>query len=1055
MFERFSSHPVRGARSIARILSAVVALLGASVLLGRAGVLSDLASIVPGAVGMNLNSAVGFCLAGIGVWLSLARGATRFFGQSLLAAAAVLAFAHLAREFAGATLPVGALAFRDEFEAASGTAGGRASTVTALCFLLVSSGHLLSLAKRATLASIGQCLVVVVALLAVHALFGYAYGVDSVYRLPPATTMALNSAIAFVLLAGACFHASAERGIGSVLTDPGPGGTLLRRMLPVLLVTPLLLGWIAVRGMSAGRFDLGFALALISSGSAALMLGFLAWTVHSVRSSDDKLLSAVRELAASERMFRVSFENAFVGMAHLDRSRRWLRVNARLAALLGYTEDALRDRRLDELVHPAHFAELDERLTEIERGHADVYTGEARWIARDGRLLWFDAHASARRSEDGTFQHFILVVQDVTEAKRAAEQLHIQARSLEAAATGISICDMREADDPIVYVNSAFERLTGYSRDEVIGRNCRFLSALAPDQAELEEVRAALRAGRACTVVLRNFTKEGVLFWNELSLSPVLDERGLVTHYIGIQKDITESRRLAADIDTSLRSALEERARALEATRARDVLLAIVSHELRSPLNSIRLWTSVLQADESANPATVQKALLQIESSVETQSRLIADLLDVSRIASGRMALEREELDLRTVVDEVNAEFGPAAERRGVQFTTTALASDVAIDGDRVRLKQVVRNLLENALKFTPRGGHIELQIATLAGEVELCIRDDGAGIDPDDLAHVFDQFWQAASDSSRRKGGLGLGLSIVKLIVERHGGRVRAESAGVGHGSTFFVTLPTVPSSSTTAARSAPLADVVTPLAADVLVVDDEAGTAEALALALQMRGLQVRVAHDGPGALRAIAALRPRVLISDLMMPGMNGFELLRRVRELERDGSTPRIHAIAISGRVDPVDLWRSRRAGFDAYMPKPIRVQAVVNWIRESLSQPERTTAERVRVLVVAEPESWIDALRGAGHEVHVAKDAAEAQALAARARPQLLVIDLEHVRGDALALSRTLREDQLSLFVVALTNRSARELDPAVFDAVLSKPVELEAVERILKQARTA
>lgn len=1055
MFERFSTLPVRGAPTVARILAAAVALLGAAVLLDRAGILASHASIVPGAVEMNRYSAIGFCLAGVGLWLSLGRGAPGLFGRALLAILAVLALGHVVRELTGLPLPIRALVFRDELTPATGAASGRVSTVTALCFLLASVGYLLGRAKSNALTSFGQCLVIVVALLAVHALFGYAYGVDSVHRLPSATTMALNSAVAFGMLACGCFYASADRGIGAVLTDPGPSGTLLRRMLPVLLLTPLLLGWLALRGMDDGDFDLGFALALMSSGSAALMLGFLAWTVLSLRSSDRKLHAAVQDLAASERRFRVSFENAFVGMAHLDAARRWTLVNSRLATLLGYTEDALRERRLEELVHPAHQAQLAEELAAIEEGRSDVYTGRQRWLARDGRVMWFDVHVTARRSESGAFRHFIFVLQDVTDAVRAAEQLRIQARSLEAAATGITICDMREDGDPIVYVNEAFERLTGYTRAEIVGKNCRFLNRLAPDQPELDEVRAALRDGRACTVVLKNFTKDGALFWNELSLSPVLDEWGEVTHFIGVQKDITESRRLTAESEASLQTALEERARALEATRARDVLLAIVSHELRSPLNSIRLWASVLQADPNADPATIQKGVQQIEASVETQSRLIADLLDVSRIASGRMALERAELDLCVLVDEVVTEFRPAAERRGIHVDTTAPANDgVAIDGDAGRLKQVVRNLLENALKFTPRGGHIGIAIEPSEKEVELRVTDDGAGIEADDLPHVFDQFWQAANDSSRRKGGLGLGLSIVKLIVERHDGRVEAQSAGAGHGTTFRVHLPTIARTVASIRASAPTADADVPVAADVLVVDDEAGTAEALALALQMRGLEVRVAHDGPSALQAIAKQRPRVLVSDLMMPGMNGFELLRRVREFEQNGDVPRIHAIAISGRVDPTDLWRSRRAGFDAYMPKPIRVQAVMKWIQEALAQRAPAESAQLSVLVVAEPAPWIDALRGAGHDVRVAASSSEAAEIGAKARPHVLLIDLDHVHGDFASLVRALREDRLSLFVVALTNRSERELDSAVFDAVVAKPVELATIERVLKQART-
>lgn len=526
--------------------------------------------------------------------------------------------------------------------------------------------------------------------------------------------------------------------------------------------------------------------------------------------------------------------------------------------------------------------------------------------------------------------------------RRIDLQLRIQTRSLEAAGTGIVIADARRPDLPIVYVNSAFERLTGYSREEVLGKNCRFLNRLAREQPELEELRRALRAAKPCTVVLRNHAKDGTLFWNELAVSPVLDERGIPTHFIGVQSDITRKLELAGEAETALRSAHADRVRAAEAMRARDVLLATVSHELRSPLNSIRLWASVLHFGELANPLTAARAVAQIEASVETQNRLIEDLLDVSRSVSGKLDLERERVDLGAIALEVANGLRPTAAARGLALEFRPPTRVCEILGDRARLRQVARNLLDNAFKFTPRGGSVLIAVRAEGSEVELEVRDDGAGIAQDQLPRIFEQFWQGAAASPRRHGGLGLGLSIVRHVVEGHGGRISAASDGLGRGATFVARfpalLPGTPDPTGLQGGGSAAAGAAGP--GDVLVVEDEPDTAEALALALRLRGLDVRIALDVVSALAAIASRRPRVVISDLGMPELSGFDLIRRVRAEELANGLPRVHAIAISGLGGQADRRRVRRAGFDAFLRKPLSVESIVRTIFDGTAATPR-------------------------------------------------------------------------------------------------------------------
>jgi signal transduction histidine kinase/CheY-like chemotaxis protein len=538
-----------------------------------------------------------------------------------------------------------------------------------------------------------------------------------------------------------------------------------------------------------------------------------------------------------------------------------------------------------------------------------------------------------------------------------------------------------------------------------------------------------------------------------LTLSPVLDDQGMATHFIGIQDDITERRRLASEGEVFLRTALEERGRAMEAARARDVLLAIVSHELRSPLNSIRLWASLLNADASPDAPTLQNAVRQIESSVDAQSRLINDLLDVSRFVSGKLELERGPIDLSVLAQETSNELTPAAAEKGVRLAFHSPADGAMVDGDRTRLMQVVRNLVENAIKFTPRGGSIEVEVGVDGGEVELRVRDDGAGIAPEHLPRIFDQFWQGDAESSRRLGGLGLGLSIVKLVVERHGGRVLAQSEGTGRGSTFSVWLPLLEPVPAIAgeARATP----TPPSDGDVLVVDDERGAAEALALALRVRGLRVRVAFDAESALELIASQRPRVIVSDLIMPGLSGFDLLHRIRDEEHEGGLARVHALAISGRGSPSDRWRVRRAGFDAYMAKPVSAQAVFRWVSEAMVQGLAVPPSHLTVMVLGGEDELLLRLKGEGHEVFRVRDAAEASRAGSQLRPGVLLVDLDEIGGEVEDLVHRLRENRLSLFVVGLTAKRGKAREGEIFDSVLEKPLRPEQLRRSLRQAQEA
>jgi PAS domain S-box-containing protein len=365
-----------------------------------------------------------------------------------------------------------------------------------------------------------------------------------------------------------------------------------------------------------------------------------------------------------------------------------------------------------------------------------------------------------------------------------------------------------------------------------------------------------------------------------------------------------------------------ERDRAEDANRAKDEFLAVVSHELRSPLNAILGWTRLLRTGRLAE-AKIAHALEVIESNASSQARLIEDLLDVGRITSGKLRLQVAPFEFDAVVRAALDVVRPAAEAKGLRLETK-LDPGVAFVGDEDRLRQVAWNLLANAVKFTPQGGRIDVRLEQRGSQIELAVTDSGRGIAPDLLPHVFERFRQSDVERGREgKGGLGLGLSIVKSLVEMHGGTVAAESDGDGKGATFVVRLPFAararetepPRRPSTAPRAArPLEGV------RVLVVDDEPDVRDLIETILSTRGAAVTTAESAPEGLELVLQQRPDVLVSDISMPGEDGYSFLRKVRKLapEAGGQTP---ALALTAFSRPEDRTQALLAGFTMHLAKP--------------------------------------------------------------------------------------------------------------------------------------
>jgi signal transduction histidine kinase/ActR/RegA family two-component response regulator len=375
---------------------------------------------------------------------------------------------------------------------------------------------------------------------------------------------------------------------------------------------------------------------------------------------------------------------------------------------------------------------------------------------------------------------------------------------------------------------------------------------------------------------------------------------------------------------------------AQESSRLKDEFLATISHELRTPLTAILGWAHMLRSGQISKDSA-SKALETIERSARAQGQLIDDLLDVSRIITGKLRIDVRPIDPNSFMEGAIEAVRPAAEAKGVRVQKIMDTGAVSVAGDPVRLQQVIWNLLSNAIKFTPRGGRVQVRLERVNSHVEISVSDTGAGIEKEFLPHVFDRFRQADQRTTRQHGGMGLGLSIVRHLVELHGGTVRAESAGLGEGSTFTVLLPVAPvyQGDVASSRVHPAARDELPLyecpdrldGLRILVVDDEPDARELLKVGLSHCGAEVTVVSSAAKALEAIAEAPPDLLISDIGMPEMDGYELMRNVRGLPPDkgGKVP---AIALTAYARTEDRLHALRAGYQMHVPKPVELAELV-------------------------------------------------------------------------------------------------------------------------------
>jgi signal transduction histidine kinase len=439
--------------------------------------------------------------------------------------------------------------------------------------------------------------------------------------------------------------------------------------------------------------------------------------------------------------------------------------------------------------------------------------------------------------------------------------------------------------------------------------------------------------------VLLGFKEEYVAFvnlqgpglcWIHATYVPTRGNDGAVTGWVAVVADITERRRLEAEREQLLAREQQARTKAEEASQLKDEFLATVSHELRTPLNAILGWSTLLRAGSLSDAQTVQ-AIETIERNAKTQAQLVEDLLDVSRVITGKFRLDVRPLMLASVVESALSSIMPAAGAKGIRLQTALDPNAGPVSGDAGRLQQIVWNLLSNAIKFTPRNGRVQVRVERINSHIEIVVSDTGQGIRAEFVPYVFEPFRQADSGTTRHHGGLGLGLAIVRHLVELHGGTVRVESPGEGQGTTFTVRLPVrivhTPKDSdrrvhpTTSERPVVLEQHPDLSGAKIVVIDDETETRILLRAVLEQCNAEVRDSGAVDEGLEIVAAWKPSIVVSDIGMPGADGYEFIRRLRaeERERGAWTP---AVALTAYARAEDRVKALSAGYQVHVAKPI-------------------------------------------------------------------------------------------------------------------------------------
>jgi PAS domain S-box-containing protein len=651
--------------------------------------------------------------------------------------------------------------------------------------------------------------------------------------------------------------------------------------------------------------------------------GTMFWAnvvITAIRNEDGQLLGfskVTRDLTerrANEERLRVSeqrFRMLVDGVRDyaifvLDTSGHIATWNTGAQRIIGYSADEIIGKHFS-IFYPAEARQRNWPQTELQEAlRLGRFEDEGWRLRKDGSRFWSNVIITPLRDRDGVHRGFSKITRDLTERREQEERVRQSEERFRLLLEGVEdyAVYMLDPEGRVTSWNSGAQRITGYSADEIVGQS--FERFYLPQDVAAGRPAAELRAAtlnRRVQDTSWRLRKDGTRFWADVIVTALHDEEGRLRGFAKVVRDLSEKKRIEN---------LEEQGRHFTE------FLAMLAHELRNPLAPIRNALGIMAL--APNPdSKVAWSRDVIERQTTHLTRLVDDLLDVSRITRGKLSMHTSPMDVNVAVQRAVEAARPLIDARRHALDVETPPAAVTVNGDMTRLVQVVVNLLNNAAKYTPEGGRIALGVQTEGHDAVIRVKDNGMGIAPDMIEHVFDLFAQGERTLARTEGGLGIGLTLARRIVALHGGSISARSEGAGKGAEFVVRLPLLPS------YAAGLTDVRERVAGapaqkrSVFVVDDNADAAESMAMLLRTVGHDVHVEHDGVEALKRLAADLPDIVLLDIGLPGIDGYEVARRLRE-QPGGDAVRIYAMTGYGQEE--DRRRSLEAGFDGHLVKPV-------------------------------------------------------------------------------------------------------------------------------------
>ncbi len=987
LFQLSPQHHLKRYWIFSIVLAALAFCIGGAGLMGWILGNELLKRVHPSLVTMKANTAVCLMLVAVAVFLAQDSSSSTIKRRIVFLLAVIVGLVGvvtLSEHIFGWNTGLDQLLFHESVAEAGESFPGRMGVAASVNFSLIGIALCFLDARSARWfrVSIGATLAVVTITLLVF--LYYFYGIE---RLEPAAryfTIALHTVVAFLSLSGAILLARPERELAAALFGPSLGAIVARRMLPAFLVV-ILLGWIRSVVRNSGLISAGFATAAFVL-TILLLLGVLIWlTALSLNRTDRERRIVDLALRNSEARLTALLEQLPVGIGLTDREGRFLVRNSLLNDFVGEQLSSLdpilreRWRAWDDsgrLLESSEWPSARALRGEIvSPGLEMLYTNQ------DGKQIWTRVVSVPFRDQADELAGVIIVVQDIDEQRRAENRLEVLFRVSELIRTLQDPDELSYAVAEIVGIHLKVRRClfneTDVERDlEIVHRDyCDGVPSVAGEHriSEYSSVTSdEMQRGesvvnndsrtdpRTAADYHRSYEPNGERAYVAIPLmrearwvaslwASVDQPRQWTKEEVSLLQSVAERtwtaiEKLRAETERErlLQNVQDARDAAEKANQLKDEFLATLSHELRNPLNVILGYSELLlrMREIEQSPRLVQMGEA-LRRNAQAQSQLINDLLDLSRLQRGKISLNQETVSLPAILDNAVETVRTDAAAKGVEIRLHSGEQLLLVEGDRLRLQQIAWNILNNAVKFTPASGSIDISLRPEDDRAVLSVTDTGQGIDLSFLPHVFEMFRQADGSNRRRHGGLGIGLALVRQLVQLHGGTISAESSGPGKGSRFTVRLPLL-------RENAPLA-VPTPGAVELsvfsqtsfLVVDDSEDSIAMLEELLKLAGARVVTATNGADALRIASENEFDVILSDISMPEMDGFEFLKRLRKIAGRQDVP-VVAITGFGRSD--DIERARAAGFYSHLTKPLDLRSLTAVLAQIENDKQRTTTD---------------------------------------------------------------------------------------------------------------